>query len=281
MSAKPILLPASISSGLLLSSSSLLSHHSLVLHFLTPPQALSSPIPQSSASTHATICPQFVPLQPQIPWCPATFALTLLLSPCTNISGCARLSSPFLHPLIIALSPSLSHCSPILLPFLLFCLPIQWLGPFARQPSLGRLPSPSECSLGDIKPCQLPMSLLEHKTVRQADANTYTHQHAMHISAHTQKHAHKPTHTCTHTGMEWKKSLPEHTLPVQFWIGKTSYLSNSMMKFIDWVIQHNSPPSQFMSWIKMVKTFINFMGPCTILLLYFFSDVVLKSGSWA
>lgn len=81
--------------------------------------------------------------------------------------------------------------------------------------------------------------------------------------------------------MEWKKSLPEHTLPVQFWIGKTSYLSNSMMKFIDWVIQHNSPPSQFMSWIKMVKTFINFMGPCTILLLYFFSDVVLKSGSWA
>lgn len=94
MSAKPILLPASISSGLLLSSPSLLSLHSLVLHFLTPPQAVSSLIPQNSAPTQATICPQFVPLQPQISWCPATFALMPPLSSYMSFSGCARLSFP-------------------------------------------------------------------------------------------------------------------------------------------------------------------------------------------
>lgn len=138
MSAKPILLPASISSGLLLSSPSLLSLHSLVLHFLTPPQAVSSLIPQNSAPTQVTICPQFVPLQPQISWCPATSALMPPLSSYMSISGCGRLSfPPFLHPLTITLSPPLSHCTPILLPFLLFCLPIQWLSPFSLTAQSG------------------------------------------------------------------------------------------------------------------------------------------------
>lgn len=64
-----------------------------------------------------------------------------------------------------------------------------------RRPSVGSQSGPSECRLGDMKPCQLPMSLLEHNTVRQADANTHTHtlkrpstflhtHKSMHISQH-------------------------------------------------------------------------------------------------
>lgn len=60
---------------------------------------------------------------------------------------------------------------------------------FPRQPILGRLPSPSECSLGDMKPCQLPMSLLEHNTVRQADANTHTNTTCTFLHAHTHSKA--------------------------------------------------------------------------------------------
>lgn len=45
-----------------------------------------------------------------------------------------------------------------------------------------------EYSLGDTKPCQLPMSLLEHSTFRQTDADTHKHNNTTHISPH----AHTP-----------------------------------------------------------------------------------------
>lgn len=127
----------------------------------------------------ATICPQFVPLQPQISWCPATFALMPPLT-CQFLSVLVSVfplpSSPHHH----SLSSLISSHAPF---FCLFCSPVcRFSGSVhsPQQPSLGSLSSPSECSLGDMKPCQLPMSLLEHNTVGQADANTHTHTPTRH-----------------------------------------------------------------------------------------------------
>lgn len=141
-----------------------------------------------------------MPLQPHISWCPATFALMPPLT-CQYLSVLVSVfplpSSPHHH----SLSSLISSHAPF---FCLFCSPVcRFSGSVhsPRQPSLGSLSSPSECSLGDMKPCQLPMSLLEHNTVGQADANTHTHTNApstflhMHKSMHISQHTHAHTHT--------------------------------------------------------------------------------------
>lgn len=100
-------------------------------------------------------------------------------------------SSPHHH----SLSSLISSHAPF---FCLFCSPVcRFSGSVhsPRQPSLGSLSSPSECSLGDMKPCQLPMSLLEHNTVGQADANIHAHTDVPSTFLHTHKSKYISQHT--------------------------------------------------------------------------------------
>ncbi|KAK1900632.1 Neurotrophin-3, partial [Dissostichus eleginoides] len=74
--------------------------------------------------------------------------------------------TPFALTQTVSLSPHLLHlqCSPVTPLALYISEKIVAQSILPNSPVRGRLPSPSECSLGDMKPCQLPMSLLEHNT---------------------------------------------------------------------------------------------------------------------
>lgn len=156
-------------------------HHSsasTVLHFFTPTQGLLHPSSHKIVPypTHnlSSICDLPPPnLLVLIQLCPAAFAVLSPFSLCWSISGCVRLCfhHSCLRTTLSLFSSTLIYYSPS---SRLFCLPIQCSSRLCPTAKSGKLPSPSECCLGDMKPCQLPMSSLQHNTVIQADASTNT-----------------------------------------------------------------------------------------------------------
>lgn len=173
-----------------------LPHHSSASIPLFPtfsPLFRSYLIPQNLPPTQPTICPQSAPVRPHNCWSPAPFCHHASSFPLVLFCLCSFLCRPCCH----SLSPlflSLSHCTPILLPFLFFCLPIQWLSSFFPHSPVWR-----GClvHLNAAWETWSPASFRCHYwNTTQSDRQTQT-QHAMPISTHATKHAHKPTHVHT------------------------------------------------------------------------------------
>lgn len=164
------------------------------LPFSHPSTGFFIPRLTKSAPIQASICPKFVFLQ--------THFLVSIHSLPTSPLTCHFLAGSVLIPL----SPQYLSLSPPLSPLHSSAFSVAGLGAlsiFPWLPRLGRLPSPSECSLGDMKPCQLPMSLLEHNVVRQADADTHTntHEHTKHISPLLHGHTSECSKQATHQSL--------------------------------------------------------------------------------